>query len=178
LRSALGSALVATKGQGASEVRKTYDETRELAQRIGEAPQPFPVLFGLGAYYTQQEEMKITNDLAEECLALAEQQHEPLLIVAAVRLLMMVSFWSGNPQLAHEYCERVLRVPYDPFKHRSLALASGFDPLTAICGRMRPDSHKAQPSAGWRVGEWRQTPVLRRRRSRLRCGAGGSARGS
>src|SRR4029453_10141741 len=54
LRLALGSALVATKGQGASEVRKTYDEARELARRVGEAPQLFPVLFGLGAYYIQQ----------------------------------------------------------------------------------------------------------------------------
>jgi class 3 adenylate cyclase len=135
LRSALGSALVATKGQGAAEVRKTYDEAREVAQRIGEAPQLFSVLFGLGAYYIQQEEMKITNDLGEECLALAEKQQDPLLIVAAFRQLITVSFWSGNPQLTHEYCERALRVPYDPRHDRSLALASGFDPLASCRGQ-------------------------------------------
>ena len=135
LRSALGSALVVTKGQGASEVRKTYDEARELAQRVGEAPQLFPVLYGLGAYYSQQEEMKIANDLAEECLALAEKQQDPLLIVAAFRLLVIVSFWSGKPQFAHEYCERALRASYDPLHHRSLALAFGFDPLMSCRGQ-------------------------------------------
>jgi class 3 adenylate cyclase/tetratricopeptide (TPR) repeat protein len=135
LRSALGSALVATKGQGAAEVRKTYDEARELAQRVGETTQLFPVLYGLSAYYSQQEEMKIASDLAEECLALAEKQHDPLLTVAAFRLLVIVSFWSGKPHLAHEYCERALRVPYDPRHHRSLALAFGFDPLMSCRGQ-------------------------------------------
>jgi predicted ATPase len=44
LQTALSSALVVTKGLGAHEVRKAYDYARELAQRVGETPQLFPVL--------------------------------------------------------------------------------------------------------------------------------------
>jgi hypothetical protein len=89
----------------------------------------------LGAYYTQQEEMQIVDELGKECLALAEKQQDPLLIIAALRLLLIVSFWSGNPQLTHEYCEQALKVPYDPLQHRSLAFASGFDPLMSCRGQ-------------------------------------------
>src|SRR5713101_3989705 len=106
LQTALSSALVVTKGLGAPEVRKAYDDARELAQRVGETPQLFPVLYGLSSYYVQQEEMRIASDLAEQCVALAERQQDSYLIIAACRLLVSTSFWSGNPKLAHEYCER------------------------------------------------------------------------
>ena len=127
LQTALSSALAITKGLGAHEVRKAYDNARELAQRVGETPQLFPVLYGLSAYYVQQEEMRIASDLAEQCLALAERRQDSALIIAACRLLASTSFWSGNPMLTHEYCERGM-AHYDPLQHRSLALVYGFDP--------------------------------------------------
>jgi len=127
LQTALSSALVVTKGLGAPEVRKAYDDARELCQRAGETPQLGPVLYGLSAYYIQQEEMRVASELAGQCLAIAEKQHDSSFIVAACRLLVSTSFWSGNPMLAHEYCERGM-ARYDPLQHRSLALVYGFDP--------------------------------------------------
>jgi predicted ATPase len=47
LQTTLGSALMATKGQGAPEVGQAYARARELCRQVGEAPQLFPVLFGL-----------------------------------------------------------------------------------------------------------------------------------
>jgi tetratricopeptide (TPR) repeat protein len=85
------------------------------------------VLYGLAAYYIQQEEMRVASELAGQCFALAERQHDSSLIVAACRLLVSTSFWSGNPMLAHEYCERGM-ARYAPLQHRSLALVYGFDP--------------------------------------------------
>jgi class 3 adenylate cyclase/tetratricopeptide (TPR) repeat protein len=126
LQTALSSALVVTKGLGAHEVRKAYDEALELCQRMGEAPQLGPVLCGLSAYYIQQEEMQVASDLAEQCLTLAERQQDSSLIVAACRFLVNASYWSGNPRLAHEYCERGM-ARYDPLQHRSLSLGYGFD---------------------------------------------------
>jgi tetratricopeptide (TPR) repeat protein len=131
LQTALGSALLVTKGLGAPEVRKAYDDARELAQRVGETPQLGPVLYGLSVYYVQQEEMQIASELAEQCLALAERQHDSLLSIAACRLLVSTSFWSGNPKLAHEYCERAM-TRYEPLQHRSLAHVYGFD-LGVFC---------------------------------------------
>jgi tetratricopeptide (TPR) repeat protein len=133
LRTALGSALVVTKGLGAPEVRKAYDDALELCQRAGETPQRGLVLIGLATYYLQQEEMQIASDLAEQCLALAERQHDPSLVVAACRSLVNASYWSGNPRLAHDYCERGM-AHYDPLQHRSLALAYGFDPAVSCLG--------------------------------------------
>ena len=112
LQTALSSALVVTKGLGAPEVRKAYDDALELCQRAGETPQRGPVLIGLSAYYLQQEEMRIASDLAEQCLALAERQQDSSLIVAACRILVNASYWSGNPMLG----SRVLRAGNDPLR--------------------------------------------------------------
>ena len=51
LQTTLGPALIATRGQGASEVRQAYARARELCQQVGETPHLFPVLFGLAAFY-------------------------------------------------------------------------------------------------------------------------------
>ncbi len=133
LQTELSSALVVTKGLGAHEARKAYDDARELCQRVGETPQVGPVLIGLSAYYLQQEEMGVASELAEQCLALAERQHDSSLVVAACRTLVNTSFWSGNPRLAHEYCERAL-ARYNPHQHLSLALVYGFDPIMSCLG--------------------------------------------
>ena len=47
LQTALGPALMATKGYAAPEVEQAYARARELCQQVGETPQLFPVLWGL-----------------------------------------------------------------------------------------------------------------------------------
>jgi hypothetical protein len=134
LYAALGSALVVTKGLGAHEVRRVYDHARMLCEHVGETPQRFPVLFGLSAYYIQQEEMQITRELAEEYLVLAEKQHDPAFTVAGCRLLVNAAFWSAQFVVANEYCKRAINTGYDPLRQQSFALAYGFDPFLSCLG--------------------------------------------
>src|SRR5262249_46957898 len=51
LQTALGSALMVTKGFAAPEVEQAYDRARVLCQQVGETPQLFSVLRGLWQFY-------------------------------------------------------------------------------------------------------------------------------
>ena len=46
-QASLGLALIATQGFAAAEVGATFSRARELCDALGEAPQLFPVLWGL-----------------------------------------------------------------------------------------------------------------------------------
>jgi len=73
LQTALGEALVVTKGLGARDAREAYDFARKLCERVGATRQIPPVLMGLCNFYIQQHEMKAAADLAEQGLSLAEK---------------------------------------------------------------------------------------------------------
>ena len=51
LQTALGPALIVTKGFAAPAVDHVYARARELCRLAGETPQLFPVLWGLWAFY-------------------------------------------------------------------------------------------------------------------------------
>ena len=59
---ALGAALMATKGYAAPEVERAYARARELCQQMGETPQLFPVLLGLGRFisYGQSSRRRVS----------------------------------------------------------------------------------------------------------------------
>src|SRR5262245_5269582 len=126
LQTALSSALVVTKGLGAHEVRKAYDDARELAQRVGETLQLFPVLFGLASYYRQQEEMQKVNEIGNQLLTLAEKQQDSVPFLLAYRALMTAAYWCGQFVRAHEYAEQGMQL-YDPQQHGSLGFVYGVD---------------------------------------------------
>jgi class 3 adenylate cyclase/predicted ATPase len=83
LQLALGTPLIAIKGFGSLEVGKVYARARELCQHAGEAPQLFPVLWGLWVFYTARAEHAVARELAEQCLRLAEAAGDPDLLVEA-----------------------------------------------------------------------------------------------
>jgi predicted ATPase len=126
LQTALGTALLVTKGLGAHEVRKTYDRARELCLQLGDTPQPFPTLIGLAGYYLQQEEILLMIELAQQSLALAERQQDIGGILAGHGYLCSAWFFHGHPAQSHEHCEQTMR-RYDCEQHRSLAFDYGLD---------------------------------------------------
>ena len=48
LRIILGQALLPTKGSTAPEVESIYSRVRELCRQVGDTPEIFPALSGLG----------------------------------------------------------------------------------------------------------------------------------
>jgi predicted ATPase len=126
LQTALGTALLVTKGLGAHEMRAVYDRARQLCLQVGDAPQRFRILLGLSGYYLQQEEMPHAIEIAQQCLVLAERQQDTGGILAAHGYLCTTWFFHGHPATSHEHCEQTMAL-YDVEQHRSLAFDYGLD---------------------------------------------------
>jgi class 3 adenylate cyclase len=65
LRTALGPALIATKGNAAPEVEQTYARAVELCRQVGETSQLFPVLFGLRSVYLVRGQLRSAHELVD-----------------------------------------------------------------------------------------------------------------
>jgi predicted ATPase/class 3 adenylate cyclase len=127
LQVALGAPLIGTKGWGAPEVGKAYGRARDLCRQIGEAPQLFPVLFGLCAFYITRAEYGTARELAEQLLSLAETAGDSGLLVEAYEVLGITSFFLGELTTALEQSNRGIAL-YDLERHRSNAFTYGQDP--------------------------------------------------
>jgi predicted ATPase/class 3 adenylate cyclase len=128
LQLALGAPLIATKGYAAPEVERAYSRARELCHQLGEIPQLFPALWGLGAYYYVRAELRTARRLWEECERLAQRQQDQALILESHHSLGAVLFSIGELALAREHVEQAITL-YDPPKHRALApIYAGQDP--------------------------------------------------
>ena len=135
IQTALGSILLATKGYGAPEVRQTYDRARVLCQQIGETPQLFQVLWGLGRFYLVRTPLQTCRELGEQLLNLAQQRQDPELLLEARNSLGAASSHMGELSQAQAHLEKGFAL-YDPQQHRSHALIYGQDPGTVCLSRM------------------------------------------
>src|SRR5713101_229763 len=73
LQTALGPALMVTKGLATPEVEKACTRARELCQQVGETPQLLPVLFGLWRFYLNRAELQTARERGEQFLRLAQR---------------------------------------------------------------------------------------------------------
>jgi predicted ATPase len=127
LQTALGPALIATKGQGAPEVEHTYARARDLCRQVGETPWLFPVLRGLWSFYLVRAELQTARELGEQLLRLAQRLQDHALLLEVARVLGSTLFWVGDFTQARAQLEQGVTL-YDPVQHRSLAFAYGQDP--------------------------------------------------
>ncbi len=135
LQTLLGSALMATKGFAAPEVGEAYSRARELCQQVGETAQLFPVLRGLAAFYSVRADYKTTQDLAEQCLRLAQRQQDPSLLLGAHFEIGVALFCLGKFIHAREHWEQVLAL-YEAEKHRAQTVLYGQDIGVSCRSRM------------------------------------------
>jgi tetratricopeptide (TPR) repeat protein len=127
LQITLGSALVVAKGQGAPEVGQVYARARELCGQAGETPQLFPILFGLWRFYLVRAEYQTAQELAEQCLSLAQRADDSVLLLQAHFALGVSLAWLGEMALARIHLEQGIAL-YNPQEHRALAFRTGIDP--------------------------------------------------
>jgi predicted ATPase len=132
LQVALGTSLMATKGQGDREAGIAYDRARELCQHLGEkTPQFFLVLLGLCNFYMSQGELQTALELGEQLLSLAQKAHDPELLAVAHRALGVPLGQLGEFTRAHEHFDQGIAL-YDLRQYRSPALRyGGYDPVMA-----------------------------------------------
>jgi len=123
---ALGASLIAMKGYAAPEVGQTYTRARHLCQDLEEPHQLFPVLRGLWIYHNTRAEFQTAYELGAQLLALAQQVHDPVMLVSAHRALGMTLFFLGAAASALTHFAQGMAL-YDPQQHRAYAFLHGDD---------------------------------------------------
>ncbi|MFY9572722.1 MAG: hypothetical protein WAV20_15080, partial [Blastocatellia bacterium] len=83
LQISLGFSLMTIKGYGALEVKQPYLRARELGQQLNDSKQLFQVYFGLSIVEVVRAEYEEARIDAEQCLRLAENAEDPMLLVQA-----------------------------------------------------------------------------------------------
>jgi predicted ATPase len=127
VHTALGPALMATKGYAASEVEHTYTRARELCRQVAESPQLFPVLRGLWVFYLLRGELQTARELGEQLLSLAQGVQDPALLLGAHTALGLTLYFIGELIPAQARLELGIAL-HDPQQHHSLAFRYGTDP--------------------------------------------------
>jgi predicted ATPase len=115
---ALGASLSATKGTGAPEFRETYTRAHQLCQHLEEPQELFTVLHGLWLYYLVRAELQTAHELSDQCLALAQQTQNRVLLVAAHGDLGTTWFYLGETALAHTHFTQSMALD-DLYQHRA-----------------------------------------------------------
>jgi DNA-binding NtrC family response regulator/predicted ATPase len=127
VQTALGAALMAARGLGAPEVELVFTRARELCRQVGDTPQLFQVLQGLGVFYALRVKLRTVEELVEERRRLAERLgHRTLLLQAQIargHILLAL----GDVASARAELERGMAL-YDAREHQTLTLGAGLDP--------------------------------------------------
>jgi class 3 adenylate cyclase/predicted ATPase len=100
--------LTATSGYAAPEVAKTYNEARELCQRIGTTAQLFPAMYGLWRFYLLRAEYATARELGDELLRLAERTQAQRLLIAAHRAVGATLFYLGDIVQSRAHLDHVI----------------------------------------------------------------------
>jgi class 3 adenylate cyclase/predicted ATPase len=118
LQLALAGPLVFAKGWAAPEVERVHTRALELCRQVEETPELFRVLRGLHGFYLTRAGLKTTREMAEQCLSLAQNVHNPIFLAWAHFILGQNLFWLGEFAQAREHLEEGIAL-YDPQQHRS-----------------------------------------------------------
>lgn len=125
---ALGPAIIYTKGFAVQEVKQIYARARKLCRQAGETAQLIPVLFGAGVFYSARAEYSTARELREQMLRIAEREGDPALIIEACWMEGATRHYLAEFEHAKALLERGIAL-YDRKKHHTLALQfTGSDP--------------------------------------------------
>jgi predicted ATPase len=126
MRIPLGQALIATRGQAAPEVGRTYIRARTLCQQVGEPSQRVRVMYGLWQFHNVRAEFPPMQALSEELLALAQHLHDPMHLLGAHYIRAATLFCLGEFGPSREHWAQSL-VHYDPQQHHASTFLFCFD---------------------------------------------------
>jgi hypothetical protein len=130
LRLAVGPALMVAQGFATPAVEQHYTRARALCDQLGDAPQRFPVLWGLWQFHAVRGEMRTAQALAEEGLQLAEQTNEDGLLPQAHYAVGATFLWRGDFVRAQGVLEQGVAL-YQPQHYALTPLYAGYNPQVA-----------------------------------------------
>ncbi len=123
--------LMAVKGYGAPDLGQAYDRARVLCEKVMEPTQLFVVLYGLWGYSLVRMDLRMTGELAQQCLTLAESSQNRALLLEGHRMVGETAFYRGDFIPARQHLEQSYNL-YDPQLHHAHASVYGQDPKVAL----------------------------------------------
>ena len=130
LRMALGTALLMTKGYGATDVEQSFARAHALSGRMDDTPELAFVLAGLFRFFFVRSRFDTARELGEQVLRLAA--NEPSLLAVAHSLIGLPLLATGNFVAARNHLAQGVAL-YDFDLHGRIAPRHGDDPgLTAL----------------------------------------------
>jgi predicted ATPase len=123
---ALGVPLRATKGFGAPEVGDAYNRALELCKQVGEPSQLAPILRGLWEFHELRAEYRLSRELGEQLLALAQRMRDPGVLLVAHNVLGDNLFWLAEFAASRSHLEEAVAL-YDVRQHASQAFLYSYD---------------------------------------------------
>ncbi len=128
LQMTLGTALMATQGFGAPDVKHAHARARELFQQAGEAPELPSVLARLWVFYLVRGELRTAYELGEQILHYAESVQSPITFLETHLTLGATLLFLGKLPPAQSHMEQAIDL-YDPQQHHYLTYVYyGCDP--------------------------------------------------
>jgi predicted ATPase len=127
LQAGLGAPLIATRGYAAPEVERALGRARELCRGLGDTPQLFQVLWGLGRFYLVRPNLAAGLEVGRQLLAMAERAQSRDLLLEAHNSLGAIQFHHGDWAAAAAHLARGADL-YDAAQHRNHAYVYGQDP--------------------------------------------------
>lgn len=106
----LGPRLMAVKGHAVPEVGEVYTQAYTLCQEVGEPLQRCQALQGLYRYYVLQAQLRLADELSQECFRLASDEQDRPLVQEVYMDLGLIAFYRGNPVMARAHLEHSLRL--------------------------------------------------------------------
>jgi predicted ATPase len=135
LHSAIGPALIATRGFGDTEVGETYRKASELSKQLGDGPHLFIPLWGQWVYHLVRDDLGIARTHSLEMKRLGSESKDTAMLVEAHWTLGNTEFWLANFQSALVELNKAIEI-YDPEHHHINAYIYGQDPgIAAHCYR-------------------------------------------
>ena len=129
----IGTAYLAAKGYGSTEVKDTYERAKSLAERVGDHSLTFRAIFGLWLYNMQKPPLDRSTELAGEMRGIADQSQSSDHDLQAHHAAWTLNWMDGDLQAALAHTQEGERI-YDVQDHASHALIyGGHDP--GMCAR-------------------------------------------
>lgn len=163
---ALAPALLTTRGYGSEEAGEAFERLRALCERVGDDLGLFLALRGLWAFRFVRAELFVAADLAEQLLALAEDDESRS--IEAHRAAGMTALYRGDFAVAAGHLEEGVAL-YDRERHHHHAYRYGNDPgvvclsygAKALWCLGRAEEAKARSSAALELARELEHPFSR-----------------
>ena len=138
LQIALAGSLTARQGFAAPGIDDIYAAAQELCQKMGETPELFPVLWGMGSFHMIRGEMQRATELGQQCLNIAQRVQDPSLLLVAHLAQGRNFYFAGTFAASRAHLEHGTAV-YDSSQHHSLVVLYRNDPGVECLSRLAHD---------------------------------------